>query len=270
MSNAELKYLPIYFTLCVGIVSHLLLFICLIKDPLKCFRNSVSYLIMNLALSDFTVCVTGLLRMLFAVNHSTVVSISNTALLASMLSIISIAIDRYMLTVHPFKHRVLSNGKRVAFWIGSIWLLCLCPLLKGLILGPDKRIDQIVLNIILLIIAAVTFFIYLVTCFSLKRRARNFSHQQSQSQISQSRNQVLQEAFLKTIMIAAFVQIVTLAPACIDVLINGWMVSRSAEMARGIIYGMYFLNFAINPFLYLWRLRNYRQTFFSIFCRSCF
>ena len=143
MLYAELKY-TIYFTLCVGVVSHLLLLICLIKDPLKCFRNSVTYLIMNLALSDFTVCATGLFRMLGVTQSTVIVSISNTALLASLFSIISIALDRYMLTVHPFKHRVLSTGKRVAIWIVSIWLLCLCPLLKGLIVGPDKLTDSTV------------------------------------------------------------------------------------------------------------------------------
>ena len=261
MLYAELKY-PIYFTLCVGVVSHLLLLICLIKDPLKCFRNSVTYLIMNLALSDFTVCATGLLRMLGVTQSTVIVSVSNTALLASLFSIISIALDRYMLTVHPFKHRVLSTGKRVAIWIVSIWLLCLCPLLKGLIVGPDKVTDSTAYQAIFIIIASLTFFTNLITYFSLKRRAREISQQQSQS-----RNRVLEEAFLKTIMIVAFAQIATLVPACTDALINGWMVSGSVMVQ--IIYAMYFLNFAINPFLYIWRVRSYRQTFLLVFCRSC-
>ena len=41
----------------------------------------------------------------------------------SLLSIFSTAIYRYMLTVHPFKHRVLLNGRRIAIWIVSIWRL---------------------------------------------------------------------------------------------------------------------------------------------------
>ena len=55
MFNTCSKYLPIHFTLSAGVVSHLLLFICLLKDPLKCFGNSATYLVANLALSDFII-----------------------------------------------------------------------------------------------------------------------------------------------------------------------------------------------------------------------
>jgi hypothetical protein len=40
----------------VGVFMHLLLLIALLKDPLKCFRNSGTYLVGNLAVSDFLVC----------------------------------------------------------------------------------------------------------------------------------------------------------------------------------------------------------------------
>jgi hypothetical protein len=118
MFYTGLKYLPIlYFTHCAGVVSHLLLFTCLLKDPLKCFRNSATYLIANLVLSDFITCSAGLIRM------TTIFYVWNTAMLVSLLSVFSIAIDRYVLTVHPFKHRVLLNGRRIAIWILSLWLL---------------------------------------------------------------------------------------------------------------------------------------------------
>ena len=131
MAYSELKYLPIHFTLCAGVVSHLVLFICLIKDPLKCFRNSPTYLITNLALFDFIVCTVGLMRMIFAEKQqkSTAVYISNTAMMVSLLSIFSIAIDRYMLTVHPFK---LLNGRRIRIWID-------CLIMAAMLLSVNKR-----------------------------------------------------------------------------------------------------------------------------------
>ena len=269
MTNTVLKYLPIYFTLGVGVVSHLLLFICLIKDPLKCFRNSATYLITNLALSDFIVCTFGFMRMIFIhkLSASVVMYISNTAMLASMFSIFSIAIDRYMLTVHPFKHRVLLNGRRIAIWIFLIWLLCSCLLVAELIVGLDQSMKLLIYHIIFVIIASVTSFIYVVTYFSLKKRERDISQLQSRSQ-----NRILQETFLKTIMIVAFVQTSTIFPAVIDGIDDGWSVSRGDlddfEIEDLIFFAMYCLNFSVNPSLYLWRLKNYRQTFRLVFCKN--
>ena len=265
MAYTQLKYLPIYFTLCVGVVSHILLFVCLIKDPLKCFRNSATYLIMNLALSDFIVCTVGLLRMILGGKYSVVVYISNTAMMVSLFSIFSIAIDRYLLTVHPFKHRILLNRRKIAICIASIWLSCLCLLVEELIFNLDESADYKIYHIIFIIVASVTFCIYAVTYFSLKRQGREISQQQSQSQ-----SRVLQEAFLKTIMIVTFIQISTLFPACIDGLYDGWSVSTGdldeCPIGGLILFLMYCLNFSMNPLLYIWRLKNYRQTFSIIFC----
>ena len=212
----ELKYLPIYFTLFAGILSHLLLLICLVKDPLKCFRNSATYLMTNLALSDFITLVLGLMQILdFSEEMRNVVPyISSTVMFVSLLSIFSIAIDRYMLTVHPFKHRVLLNGRRIAIWIVSIWLLSLCPLVKYLAFGVNQM-DGKIHDATFIIIVVVTSLIYVLIYFSLRRLQRHIFQQ------SRSRNRALQEAFVKTIMIVAFIQIFTLVPTSVHGLIYG-------------------------------------------------
>ena len=253
----EIKYLPIYLTLFAGVLSHFLLFICLAKDPLKCFRNSATYLIANLALSDFITCVLSLITLclpdLFQAHSGT-----KTAMLASLLSIFSIAIDRYALTVHPFKHRVLLNRKRIVVWIISIWLVSCCVLVKYLVLG---RVNRIMFDAVFITIALVTGLIYVLTYFSLKRQGRNISQE------NRSQSRAYQEQFVKTIMIVAFIQVFTLVPASVYGLIHGWSVDVFS--IKGLLFfEMYFVNFSVNPFLYIWRLRNYRQTFRLIFCRK--
>ena len=251
MAYTEQKYLPVYFTLFTGILSHLLLFICLIKHPLKCFRNSATYLIMNLALSDFIVCTLGLMQMIFADADEllTVGYVPNTAILVPLFSIFSIAIDRYVLTVNPLKHRLLLNGKKIAIWIVSMWLLGFYQLVKILIFGSYQKEDRLIFVTVFLTFSLVTFFIYILIYFTLKRREREISQQQSQSG-----NRVLQEAFLKTIMIVAFVQIVTLVPVCITELVDNH-VGRSSggefSTVGLIVFEMYYLNCALNPLLYL-------------------
>ena len=260
MFYTGLKYLPIYFTLSAGVVSHLLLFICLLKDPLKCFRNSATYLIANLALSDFITCSVGLMRMTCKLSTTpTIFYVWNTAMLVSLLSIFSIAIDRYVLTVHPFKHRILLNGRRIAIWIVSIWLLSSSWLLvRGLSFGVSQT-DMHIYDAIFIVIPLVTGLIYVLTYFSLRKQGQNISEQ------NRSRNRALQEQFLKTIIIVAFIQILTMVPLSIFTLVHGWSKSFSSVL-KLVVYPMYVLNFAINPFLYIWRLRNYRQTFRLVFC----
>ena len=261
MAAHGLKYLPMYFTFCAGVVSHLLLFICLIKDPLKCFRNFATYLIMNLGFADFIVCTVGLMRMIFGVKYRTVVYILDAAMLVSLFSILSIAIDRYILTAHPFKHRVFLNGRRMAIWIVSVWLLSFYPLVKILTYGADQTLDRLIYATIVMIFASVTFGIYILTYFTLKRREREISQQQSQSQ-----NRVLQKSFLKTIMIVAFVQILTLLPISIQDFVDGHASSPLSSIVGFITFEMFCLNFAMNPLLYTLRLKNYRETFRLVFC----
>ena len=258
MFYTGLKYLPIYFTHSAGVVSHLLLFICLLKDPLKCFRNSATYLIANLALSDFITCSAGLIRMTWKIS-TTIFYVWNTAMLVSLLSVFSIAIDRYVLTVHPFKHRVLLNGRRIAIWILSLWLLSSWLLVKDLTFGTSQ-IDTQIYDTIFIVISLVTGLIYVLTYLSLRKQRRSIS---KQNQLSQSRP--LQEEFLKTIIIVTFIQILTMVPLSIFSLVHGWSNSFNSVL-KLVVYPMYFLNFAINPFLYVWRLRNYRQTFCLVFC----
>ncbi len=247
--------LPIYLILAAGILSHLLLFVCFVKDPLKCFRNSATYLVMNLALSDFISCVSSLVQVIFAERLAVPFCTTITAMLASLLSIFSIAIDRYMLTAHPFKHRAFVNGKRIAIWIGSIWIISFCLLVKCLVFG----METIIYDAVFIIIALVTVLIYALTYFSLKKQQRGIS------QHNRSRNRALQEEFVKTIMIVAFVQLLTLIPSSVYGVICSW---QKFSVIATMTVVLYLLNFSINPFLYIWRLRNYRQTFRLIFCRK--
>ena len=261
MFYTGLKYLPMYFTLSAGFVSHLLLFICLLKDPLKCFRNSATYLIANLALSDFITCSAGLIRMTLAwkISLTTVFYIWDTASFVSLLSIFSIAVDRYVLTVHPFKHRVLLNGRRIAIWILSLWLLSSWLVVKDLTFGTSQ-IDTQIYDTIFIVISLVTGLIYVNTYLSLRKQRRGISEQ------NQSRRRPLQEEFLKTILIVAVIQILTLVPLSSFSLVHGWSIDFNNSVSKLVVYSMYCINIAINPFLYIWRLRNYRQAFRLVFC----
>ena len=259
MSYSDLKYLTIYCTSGAGLVSHLLLLICLAKDPLKCFRNSASYLVTNLALADFILCTAGLIWTTFASKSKTVSYIFTSTAWVSLFSVFSIAIDRYMLTVHPFTHRVFLNGRRIAVWITSIWLQGFCHLAIEFTFGQNS-VKKKVFNSTFITVALLTGLIYLITFVSLKKQEKNIS------QRNQCQSRSIQREFLKTIIMVALIQIFTIVPPSVGSLTNSFSRVGAVTIWDVIFLQMYSLNFAINPFLYIWRLKNYRRTFCLLFC----
>jgi hypothetical protein len=65
------------------------------------------------------------------------------------------------------------------------------------------------------IIAMVSSLIYVVTYFSLRKHGRGISQQ------NQTRDRAFREEFVKTIIIVAFIQILTLIPAYIGAMVIG-------------------------------------------------
>jgi hypothetical protein len=94
-------YWSLYAVCIAGAISQMVLLICLIKNPLKCFRNSSTYLVANLAVCDLAV----VLEMIFGMFNSLdlyVRSLSHT-------------VDRYVMVAYPFKHRLLMSGKKPVY-----------------------------------------------------------------------------------------------------------------------------------------------------------
>lgn len=263
MATYDLRYLSMNLTLYAGIASHLLLFVCFIKDPLKCSRNCSTYFVMNLALSDLIVCTVTSIKFFTSSRQlkETSYILSSAAVLISLFSLFSIAIDRYILTIYPFKHRVLITKRQTAIWIGSIWVISIFDMVIELIFGANEVYKQS-REAVGIIIPWLTGIIYGKTYHSLRKEGRILSQQnRAQRQIH------TQEKFLKTIIIVTFVQISALVPTTMYFLASGSS-KESGPVIKFVFFQMYCLNFAINPFLYVWRLRNYRKTFRLIYCKK--
>ena len=115
---------PHYFLCVCGFVAHVMLLVAFVKDPLKCFRNSATYLVASLAVSDMTVSISlPLADYLERNGFSYLRDFCFVAIMSSFLTIFSISVDRYLMVVHPFKHRSLINGRRMIVWIISIWII---------------------------------------------------------------------------------------------------------------------------------------------------
>ena len=157
----------------VGIIANLMLLIAFFKDPLKCFRNSATYLVGSLAFSDmlYSAVMMTMISEWFKDRHSVLYSLQDLSVCSSILAIFSIALDRYFIVTYPFKHRFLMSAKKMAIWIALIWLLSSIYLAKKIFM-PGKENDFFT-PVTCLFFIILTSLLYSKTYFGLKKQAKS-------------------------------------------------------------------------------------------------
>ena len=265
------KYIPIYLECLCGVLLQLMLLFAFIKDPLKCFRNSAIYLIANLAIADLCVCVKTLLTIRVDPEIMSMEFLDHSMIMASLLTILSIAIDRYVMVSHPFKHHFLMSKKKMILWLLLIWLLSLAESIKQLIVQDEGPYDDLVRHCFYLLIALATFMLYAATVKSYTKQSRSLSLQSNESVEHRSRETRIQseKRFLNTIIIIASIAVVTILPSAIfgQVILAGGHAeeSESGGTVGLTLFTILIVNFVINPVIYMWRLPQYRKTFRIIY-----
>ena len=258
--------IPRYVVTSVGILSNIILVIGLIRDPLKCFRNSSSYLIMNLAISDI---LTNLSWYLFQYWHPCINGFSLHPLIylppyVGGLSIATMAFDRYMSCVHPFKYRIQITRNLTLAIISLQWLLSLVLLAFQIISVKDRWhvYARSGIGFFVLLGAAL---MYGKAAYVLKNNSRYLKSVAAVSTTVQNKAQharlVNEKRLLTTMFLVSFLTITTLTPLMIYMIaIYDSYTRMGSNPVHVWLTTLFFVNFSINPFIYVWRLKNYRTT----------
>ena len=278
-SEVILKTLPTYFICLCGIIFHVLLLVAFIKDPLKCFRNSATYLVVNLAVCDLTVClcIPNMLRT--GQRHWIVNIIWQMAAGGSMVTIFSIGVDRYFMVAFPFKHRSFMRGKKIILLITTIWIISSFGLVNNLLISYSIADIFSVDSINVYIGISLTFgtcLLYTATSLSLRKQARQLAVHatlESGSNRTQEIRRLKEKRFLTTILLVACVEVIGIVPFLVlyEVLKADRPNFREQSPALHDIWHaasfLFSVTFAINPLIYFLRLPNYRKTFFALYLK---
>ena len=167
--------LPAVIICILEMVSNILLLVAFIKDPLKCFRNSGTYLMMNLSVAD---CLTCPFFMFFLSRPTTDFHAIHQFFMflfpnISFVSIMSVSIDRFLLVAYPMRHRILMKGKVLILWIAAIWIVSSVIPLSRLFSDGRATIDTfgiLTFNMIYIILSSV---MYSFTYYKLKKKSRS-------------------------------------------------------------------------------------------------
>ena len=267
--------IPLTIMSVIEAVSNVLLLFAFVKDPLKCFRNSGTYLVINLTVSDWLTCI---LSPLYFVTHPELGKNGSYSILeiltfilggVSFISITSISIDRFLLVAYPIKHRVFKKKKYIVLWLVAIWIIsCFFPSIGLLYTGIDVRNIGYIVNVFFNIVTAV---MYASSYYKVKKQSRNIALHNSAETRAQEIRILKEKRFLKTIIIIAGIAFVSTVPFMVLFLNYGFLSLPKDNLASEVIGTIslltFYLNHTVNPFIYILRLPNYRKTFYLLYCR---
>ena len=264
-----------YVVICIlGVVSNVLLLVAFIKDPLKWFRNSGTYLVINLSVSD---CLTSLLTVVFYITrryfwHRSMGFFINWISGVSFVSIASISIDRLWMVSSPIRYRILMKSKIIVLWMAAIWIVNVLIAFILFISDVSYRNEQRGVCTYSLIVITLSAVMYSSTYYRLKKQSRNMAVQNSTELRAQEMRVLKEKRFLKTIIIIACIAFICIVPNLLLYLLYNSLILFVNDFQAFMIFSgvsavIYQINFAVNPLIYILRLPNYSKTFYLLYCK---
>ena len=264
--------LSLFIISILGAVSNALLLVAFIKDPLKCFRNSGTYLVINLAVSDFLT--SGFFSYPYIDPNEFLIFhfFLRWFVSVSFVSLTSISIDRFLLVAYPIEHRMLINGKVLVLWLAVIWMISSVIPASTMFSDVSDTNSRDAFFTFSVIFILLSFVMYSFTYYKLKRQSRNLALQNSTESRAQEMRILKEKRFLNTIVIIACIAFVCTVPSLIFFLFGKYMSidfeNPASVMALMLSLYIFQVSLAVNPLIYILRLPSYRKSFYSLYCRG--
>ena len=184
------------------------------------------------------------------------------------LSIATMAFDRYMSCVHPIKYRIQITRNLTLAIIFLQWLLSLGLLAFQTIFANDRWQVYARSGMALFVLLGVVI-MYSKAAFVLKNNSSYLKSVAAVSTTVQNKadhaRMVNEKRLLTTMFLVSFLTIATLTPLMIYMSAIDDSSMSYTRMGSNPVYvsltTLLFVNYSINPFIYIWRLKNYRITF---------
>lgn len=265
------------FAVLISISNGLLLFM-IYKDPLKKFRNATAVLVVSLGIADFlTGCVTaldvGITHILegMAMQKDIIMLqakiVSQITVRASLCIMIMFAVERFIAVAFPYVYRKSVTIPKTIVFCALCWMIAIVTSCLELLVERDLY-DVVFLYLIFVLPLLTIISTYSAAyCALLHRHGRLYKKKKISRRSAEMQKQLMTTSCL--IILVFFASLVpfwvftTIRRYCKECVQQKWFIA-GYRFSIPILY----INSALNPLLYAWRMRPYRQSFQALFQKS--
>lgn len=283
-----LSFSTVSFTILSAAVAtggNLLVVLAVFLDPNKNLRSPSNYFVASLGFADLLV---GLLACPMSAVYPITEGLKQTNSLyrvwmhmiyfvtctASLLSLTALALDRYVAIAYPLVYRTKLSPLRAFLVSVLLWTASVLVSQIYLIVG-DNKFRFVFANTAIAVTFAVLTFTNVKICKYLRCQIHTWSNWLNNTRGNLVMKQALQRErkTTKTLFVALGLFLACYLPSCVCIYIINFCSTCECLFiiwARNIQWMLVLANSSVNPFVYAWKLRNFRKAFKSILtCRAC-
>lgn len=249
------------------------------KDPRKSLRSPPAFLVANLGASDlllgmFTVFFVALrdvyryrqVHMPFVgVFKAVMYTVLTTTLFASIYSIIAMSAACYVAINKPMDYKTIITKRRIKVFIALLWVISVSTCVLPATSIPEKIYTMIYLHTHVSLPAILLTVIYVKVYRALSRRTRElqenglFSSVNSANVLERERKMSITIIIILTMFFVSYLpQYITLHLLYFCTVCQQSVTFHKIDV---VLSRFLFLNSAINPFIYAWKVPRYRRAF---------
>ena len=282
----SLSYFTAFFLVFLAIITipgNFLVCLAIIKDPFRNLKTPFNYFLLSLAGTDLAVgAILDPVEVVYHIDEALKLNVVDIKILhifyftlstASILTLAALAMDRYFAVASPVKYKTMITSKRailasVSIWIGALGFSFIY-----------FKLGFIVYSFIFANTAVFTAFLVLIFVHVgiLKRlrerskywrdqRAMNYTEPEQQENRNDIINTKKEGKAAKALMIILLAFFSSLTPACVMIYLLNFCSKCSCLMVhwlRDMKILIVLCNSGINPYLYAWRLPQFKKAFYK-------
>ena len=281
-----LSYFTASFSVFLAILTipgNFLVCLAIIKDPFRNLKTPFNYFLLSLAGTDLLVgAIMDPVSVAFHINEALQLNVVDIKVLhifyfilstASIMTLAALTVDRYIAVASPVKYKTVITSKRAIVTSVSIWIVALGFSFVYFKLGFIFY-SFIFANTAVFSTFAVVIFVHVGILKRLRERSKYWRDRRAvectESDKQENRSNLIntkrESKAAKTLMIVLLAFFASFTPACVMIYLLNFCSSCSClviHWLRDLQFLIVLCNSGINPYLYAWRLPQFKRAIYK-------